>query len=153
MTTLTSMAQEGKATTMKKTFHRTTSISQTIQADAATIWSLLTTSADFLRWNSTIVSLEGEIKKGEKIKLVSTLDPERSFKLSIKEFIPNQTLVWGDAMGSRTYTLEPKGDATLFTMSEKIGGPIFPLFANKIPSFDASFEQFVADLKKEAEAN
>ena len=37
-------------------------------------------------------------------------------------------------------------------MSEKIGGPIFPLFSKYIPSFDNAFEQFAADLKKEAEA-
>jgi hypothetical protein len=37
-------------------------------------------------------------------------------------------------------------------MTEKIGGPIFPLFARMIPSFDQSFEQYAKDLKKEAEA-
>jgi hypothetical protein len=37
-------------------------------------------------------------------------------------------------------------------MTEKIGGPLFPLFASSIPSFDASFERFAADLKREAEA-
>jgi hypothetical protein len=36
-------------------------------------------------------------------------------------------------------------------MTEKIGGSIFPLFARFIPPFDVSFEQFAADLKKEAE--
>lgn len=36
-------------------------------------------------------------------------------------------------------------------MTEKIGGPIYPLFAKMIPSFDQSFEQYVKDLKKEAE--
>jgi hypothetical protein len=36
-------------------------------------------------------------------------------------------------------------------MAEKIGGPVFPLFANKIPSFDASFTRFAADLKAAAE--
>ena len=36
-------------------------------------------------------------------------------------------------------------------MVEKIGGLMFPLFASQIPSFDESFEQFTADLKKEAE--
>jgi len=65
--------------------------------------------------------------------------------------IADQKLVWGDAMGNRIYSLEKKGNATQFTMNEKIGGLMFPLFANKIPSFDESFEQFTADLKKEAE--
>jgi hypothetical protein len=47
---------------------------------------------------------------------------------------------------------DKKGTASIFTMTEKIGGVMFPLFANKIPPFDQSFEQFTADLKKEAEA-
>lgn len=151
MTTHASMAQNGKATTEKKTFSRRTSISQTIQSDPAIIWALLTNAADYSRWNSTILSIEGEINPGERIKLKSTLDSNRTFNLKVKTFLPERKLVCGDAMGERTYTLELVGDSTLFTMTEKIGGPIFPLFANKIPSFDASFEQFTADLKKEAE--
>ena len=151
MTTLSIMAQNGTATTIKKTFNRTTSISQTINAEPATIWQLLTNSADFPKWNSTVVSIEGKIEKGEKIKLKSTLDPSRTFKLKVKEMEPNQKLVWGDAMGKRTYILKKEGGGTTFTMTEKIGGFMFPLFANKIPSFDESFEQFTADLKKEAE--
>ena len=146
------MGQNGKASTVKKTFNRTTSISQTIAAEPTVIWNLLTDASNFANWNSTIVSLEGEIKEGSKIKLKSTLDPKRTFKLKVKEMIPNQRLVWGDGMGKRTYTLEAQGDITLFTMTEKIGGFMFPLFANKIPSFDESFEQFTSDLKKVAEA-
>ncbi len=151
MTSLSTMAQDGKATTVKKTFKRTTTISQNIDADASIIWALLTNSNDYPRWNSTIISIEGEIQKGEKIKLKSTLDPNRTFKLKVKEMINGQKLVWGDAMGKRSYTLQKGGDGTLFTMTEKIGGIMFPLFAKKIPSFDESFEQFTADLKKEAE--
>lgn len=151
MTNFSMNAQEGKATTIKKTFSRTTTISQTINADVATIWKLLTNAGDYARWNSTIVSVEGNIQKGEKIRLKSTLDPSRTFKLKVKEMVSQQKLIWGDAMGERTYTLEKNGKETLFTMTEKIGGLMFPLFANKIPSFDESFEQFTADLKKEAE--
>lgn len=141
------------AKTERKTFSRTTTVSATIQADAAIVWALLTNAADFSRWNSTVVSIEGDIAPGEKIKLKSTLDPKRTFKLKVKKFAPEKELVWGDAMGKRRYTLVPNANGTLtFTMTEKIGGPIFPLFAKKIPSFDASFNQFAADLKKEAEA-
>lgn len=147
------MAQNGKATTIKNTFNRTTTISQEINADAAIVWALLTNANDYARWNSTVISIEGNIEQGEKIKLKSTLDPSRTFKLKVKEMISEQKLAWGDAMGTRSYTLEKSGDnKVLFTMSEKIGGLMFPLFASKIPSFDESFEQFTADLKKEAEA-
>ncbi|WP_284977587.1 hypothetical protein [Arthrobacter sp. fls2-241-R2A-200] len=84
---------------------------------------------------------------------MSTLDPSRTFKLKIKEFEPPHRLVWGDALGARVYTLtETNGGQTMFDMTERIAGPVFPLFANKIPSFDASFEQFAADLKAAAEA-
>lgn len=152
MTNTNTMAQNGKATTIKKTFSRTTSISQLIDADAKTIWDALVNASDYPNWNSTVISIEGNIAEGEKIKLKSTLDPSRTFKLKVKEFIPQEKLVWGDAMGKRTYTLTRKGQATVFSMTEKIGGLMFPLFASKIPSFDESFEQFVADLKKKAES-
>lgn len=152
MTSLSTTAQKGIAKTVKKTFNRTTTISQYIDADPTVIWSLLTNASDFSRWNSTIISIEGDISKGEKIKLKSTLDEKRTFKLKIKEFEPNERMVWGDAMGNRTYSLKKEGNKILFSMTEKIGGLMFPLFASKIPSFDNSFEQFTADLKKEAES-
>lgn len=141
----------GVAHTEKKIFSRTTSISQMIQADASVIWSILTKASDYPRWNSTIVSLEGEIVDGGKIQLVSTLDPKRTFKLKVKELIAEKRLVWGDAMGQRQFILENTNEGVLFTMSEKIGGPLFPLFARLIPSFDESFEQFANDLKRESE--
>ena len=153
MSTFTTMAQNGTATTEKKTFSRTTTITQTINAEPAVVWSLLTNAKEYPSWNSTVISIDGEIQNGEKIKLKSTLDPSRTFKLKVKEFIPEQTLVWGDAMGKREYSLQKTAEGTQFTMTEKIGGFMFPLFANKIPSFDKSFEDATADLKKAAESN
>ena len=71
----------------------------------------------------------------------------------MKEFKPETRLAWGDAMGTRLYTLDRKAnDTVVFFMHEKIGGPLFPLFAKMIPPFDKSFEQFAADLKKESES-
>ncbi|MEL6972520.1 MAG: SRPBCC domain-containing protein [Bacteroidota bacterium] len=152
MSTITSNAQDGKASTTKKTFSRTTSISIQIAAEPTTVWALLTDAEDFPNWNSTVTALDGTIATGEKIQLKSTLAPDRTFKLKVKEMVPNQLMVWGDAMGKRTYTLESTDGGTLFTMSEKIGGPLFPLFAGQIPDFDETFEQFAADLKNAAEA-
>ena len=129
----------GKAKTEKRVFSRTTSITQSIQAEASTIWKLLTDASDFARWNSTVISIEGKIEEGEKIVLKSTLDPNRKFKLKVKEMKEPLQMVWGDGMGNRTYTLSAKGDVPIFYMTEKIGGPLFPLFARMIPSFDESF--------------
>ena len=101
---MTTAASNGKAVTTKKTFSRETAVSIDIQADKSIIWTLLTNANDFPRWNSTVISLEGAIAKGEKIKLRAKLDPKREFKLSVKEFDPESKLVWGDAMGNRVYT-------------------------------------------------
>lgn len=146
-------AREGKAITTRSTFSRETSVSTTIHADPAIVWALLTRASDFPRWNSTVTSLNGEIREGETIELKSILDDKRIFKLKIREFVPEKRLVWGDNQGSRVYTLDQgAGNSVLFRMSEKISGPLFPLFARYIPPFDGSFERFAADLKKEAES-
>lgn len=142
----------GPATTIKKFFSRQTSVAIDIAASPEKIWKLLTHADAFASWNRTIVELTGKIAPGGTIVLRSTLAPERKFKLKIKEFEPNKRLSWGDAMGTRVFTLSPTpGGETRFSMSETIGGPIYPLFARLIPSFDDSFDQFAADLKKAAE--
>jgi len=147
------MGQNGKATTEKTTFGRTTSVSTNIKADPAIVWKLLTSASDYTRWNSTVVSIAGEIIAGGSIKLVSKLAPKRTFSLKVKEFVPEKMLVWGDMQGARIYEINRVGDGTVsFSMKEKIGGIMFPFYAKYIPSFDQSFEQFAADLKKEAEA-
>ncbi len=148
----TTMAQNGKATTVKTTFSRETSVSIEIKADPAILWALLTKASDYPRWNSTVTSIEGNIALGEKIKLKSILDAKRTFKLKIKEFEPEKRLVWGDGQGNRVYTITNKGNGiVLFSMTEKIGGFMFPMYAKHIPPFDKSFEQFASDLKKESE--
>jgi uncharacterized protein YndB with AHSA1/START domain len=142
----------GKALTVKKVFSRETSIHIDINAAASAIWNLLINAANYPNWSSTVISIEGKIAPGEKIKLKSTLDPKRIFTLKVKEFDAEKRLAWGDAMGTRVYTLTKNSNgAVSFYMNEKIGGPLFPLFARMIPAFDAAFEQFAADLKKAAE--
>jgi hypothetical protein len=150
---MTDVTSNGKAVTTKRIFSRETAVSIDIQADKSIIWALLTNISDIHRWNSTIISIDGNISKGEKIRLKSKLDPNREFKLMVKEILSESHMVWGDAMGKRIYSLKTIGNnLTNFSMVEKIGGPLFPLFAKMIPSFDAVFEQYVLDLKNEAEA-
>ncbi|MGZ3931596.1 MAG: SRPBCC family protein [Bacteroidia bacterium] len=150
--TTASMAQQPKASTTRTTFHRETSVSIEIKADPAIIWALLTKAPDYPRWNSTVVSIEGTIAPGETIRLKSTLDPKRTFKLKVKEFEPEKKLAWGDGQGRRVYTIsKAENGAVLFSMTERIGGLMFPMYAKMIPPFDESFNRFAADLKKEAE--
>lgn len=145
-------AQPTPARTTRTLFHRETAVSTLIRASSSTVWALLTSAADYPRWNSVVTSIEGRIAPGERIVLRSTLDAKRAFTLRIVEFTPTTRLVWGDGKGQRTYEITDNGDSTVtFRMHERIGGLMFPLYASAIPSFDASFDAFAADLKKAAE--
>ncbi len=154
---ISSHAQDGKAETIKKTFSRSTSVSIKIEADKSIIWTLLSQAHDFPRWNSTILSMEGKIEEGEKIKLKSTLDSSRTFSLKVKSMDTEKQMIWSDGFapffkGVRTYSIVENVDGSCtFTMHEKLKGITFPMAASSIPSFDQSFEQFAADLKLEAE--
>ena len=140
-----------KAHTIKKLFSRETTVSTLINATPEKIWQILVNVSNYKKWNSTIVSIEGEIKAGGEIKIVPAINPNRTFKLKIKAFEPYTKMVSGDAMGSRTFLLEKVSGGTLFTMTEKIGSPLFPLFEKMIPPFDEAFDAYARDLKTEAE--
>lgn len=155
LATKVSLAQTGEAQTIKTKFSRETTVSILINAQDSTIWGLLTNANGYPSWNSTIISITGEIVLGNKITLISTLDEKRAFTLKVKTFEVNKKMVWKDGTGLRTYTLSKnEKDLTVFTMVEKIGGGImYPMYAKMIPSFDESFSQFAKDLKKAAELN
>lgn len=135
------MTKEGKASTIKTTFSRETSVSIPIHASPSIVWRLLTTASDYPRWNSTVISIEGNIQQRQTIRLKSKLYPKREFKLTVREFEPEQRLVWGDGKGMRVFSIVSHGQGALsFSMTEKIGGLMFPLYAKYIPPFDESFE-------------
>ncbi|OGT59505.1 MAG: polyketide cyclase/dehydrase [Gammaproteobacteria bacterium RIFCSPHIGHO2_12_FULL_63_22] len=142
----------GQANTVKQFFSRRTRVAIDIDAPAEKIWGLLVDSDSYPSWNSTVLELSGRIALGERIRLRSSLAPTRTFKLKVKVFEGSSRLCWGDAMGTRVFDLKANArGGTCFTMSETIGGPLFPLFERMIPSFDESFGQFARDLKAAAE--
>ncbi len=140
-----------KAHTTKKLFSRETTVSTLINTEPEKIWNILVDVGNYKNWNSTIISIEGEIKAGGEIKIVPAINPNRTFKLKIKAFEPYTKMVSGDAIGSRIFLLEKVSEVTQFTMTEKIGGPLFPLFAKMIPPFDDAFDAYARDLKTVAE--
>ncbi|WP_203580869.1 SRPBCC family protein [Microbacterium hibisci] len=144
-------ATDGVASTTRTTFSRSTRIAQHIGADAAAVWRLLATAEEYPTWSSTTVSLEGQIVLGSTIKLVSTLDPTRTFKLKVTEFEPNTRLTFANAMFARTCSLSSGAEGTRVEIVERIGGPLYPLVARRIPPLERNFERFTADLKKAAE--
>lgn len=135
----------------------TYTVTRTIGADPDTVWRLLTDAAGYTSWNPTIVSLEGSIAQGERIRLVSTVNPKRAFKLNVTEMNPPMRMVWADGMplglfkGVRTFTLSPTSGGTEFTMEEVYSGLLEPLISRSIPDMTDSFEAFADGLKQAAE--
>ena len=146
----------GRASKTKSAFRMEYSAGINIKAKPDRVWALMTKAGDFPRWNSTVKSIEGMIALGETIKLVATISPTRTFNLKVVEFVPQKMMVWsdGNAMfkGVRTYTLNPKTDgSTDFTMAEVYTGLMLPMIAGSLPDFRPTFEQYLSDLKREAE--
>ena len=134
------------------------SVQRTISATPARIWGLLTDAAGYPGWNPTVISLDGRIAAGEKIKLTSTVNPKRAFSLAVSEVEPERQMVWSSGMplglfkGVRTLSLRPLDSGrTEFAMEEVYSGPLAPLITKSIPDLTASFGQFADGLKSAAE--
>ena len=146
-----------KASTARTTFRLEVAVAIDIDAPRERIWGLITDASRIPEWNSTITSLSGSIKEGEKIELKSTLDPSRTFKLKVSDVVANEQMKWSDGFapmfrGVRTYRLEDLGGGrTRFSMSEVLSGLMLPMIAGSLPDFAPSFEAWAADLKREAE--
>lgn len=147
---------DNKATSSATTFRMETEVAININASADKIMSLLTNASDFAKWNSTVISVDGQIKQGEKIKLVSKLDPKRTFNLKVSEITPTK-MIWQDGFapmfsGVRTFSLTPKSDGTTdFSMVEVFKGIMLPMIKGSLPDFKPNFEQYALDLKTAAE--
>jgi hypothetical protein len=134
------------------------SVSRTIAADQERVWALLADAGSWTEWNPTIISLEGTIAVGNKVKLVSTVNPKRAFKLAVTEMDEPRHMTWADGMplglfkGVRKYTLTPTDAGTVFTMEEVYSGLLEPLISKSIPDMSQSFEDFADGLKRAAEA-
>ena len=99
------LSADGVAKTVKSFFSRQTSVEIDIDAESAPVWALLADLEGWTRWSNTIIELRGKPALGERIQLRSSLAPERVFNLRVKTLEPGRKLVWGDALGSREYTL------------------------------------------------
>lgn len=136
-------------------FRRSVRVDVDVKATPEKIWSLLTNVADAPRWNSTITQIEGRVALGEQLTIKVPIST-RTFNVKVDVLDPHRRLVWSDGnavfRGVRTYTLTPHGGgSTAFSMEEVFTGFMLPLIGLSLPDFTPVFEQYAADLKKEAE--
>lgn len=127
-----------------------------IRARAGIIWSLLTNAKDFPRWNSTVTSLEGQIRQGEQLR-VRVPGTDRVFTPRVSGVVPDRRMTWTGGFspvfkGVRSFELRPRPDSsTDFVMEERFSGLMLPLVKRSMPDFGPVFERYASDLKHEAE--
>lgn len=146
-----------KAYSKKTIWSRTTTVAIKINASPDVIWSIMTDAEDFSRWNSTIISLKGNIVLGKQIKIKSNLNLEKKSVYKVSTFLKNNLLCWhyGHPLTFRSIIsfqlMATESGEVIFVMKEKLDGLLAPFILGYIPEFDATFDQFVLDLKNEAE--
>jgi hypothetical protein len=130
-----------------------------ISAPPERVWVLLVDLPSWRAWNPTIVSIEGDMTPGGTVRLVATVNPQRTFTVRVTEFVPFQRMAWASGMplglfrGVRTYALAPAagGEATDFTVAEAYAGPLAGMIGRSIPDLGPSFESSADALKSAAE--
>ena len=64
-----------------------------ISASPAKIWKLLTDAENFPRWNSTVTSVEGQIREGEQLRL-RVPGTERTFTPKVTGVVSCERMIW-----------------------------------------------------------
>jgi hypothetical protein len=124
------------------------------------VWAILVDGAHYPDWDSGVLSVDGRIAAGETIKVVSGVNPGRTFPVKVTTFEPARSMRWSGGMplglfkGVRTFTLTPAtGGTTRFHVREEYTGPLLPMMWRSMPDLSPSFAQFANGLKQRAEAS
>ena len=140
----------------RRVFSMTCGVALNIRAPAAAIWSLLTDAKGFPRWNSTVTSVEGQIREGERLRL-RVPGTDRTFTPRVSGIVPDERMTWTGGFspvfkGVRTFELRPRDDgSTDFMMEERFSGLMLPFVKASMPDFGPVFERYANDLMHEAE--
>lgn len=134
----------------------------TIHSDPAKVWAILTDFAKYPDWNPFIPSLQGEAKKGSKLK-VRILPPGAKgmvFTPKVLSAEPHKELRWlghllfpGLFDGEHAFELVAQADGTtLFKHSERFKGILVGLFKKQLLNNTLKgFEAMNQKLKERAE--
>jgi len=129
----------------------------TIKAPRAKIMAILTDADAYPSWNTGITKLEGTIAVGSKLKIWTTISPDRAFPAKVAAIDPDK-MVWsfsaplGVFKGERTFTLTETDGGIEFHTREVFGGWLSGPITRKMPDLQPSFDAWARDLKARAEA-
>jgi uncharacterized protein YndB with AHSA1/START domain len=69
-----------------------------IEASPAAVWAVLLDAAHYPDWDSGVVRVDGQIAPGSKITVVSAVNPERAFPVTVAELTSERRMVWRGGM-------------------------------------------------------
>jgi len=147
---------EPQITKTKSAFSLSCRVEVSIAAKPERIWDLLTDARRFPVWNSTVTSVEGDIREGGQLRL-RVPGSDRTFTPRVSDVVRNERMTWTGGFapmfkGVRTFGLKPRNDgSTDFTMQERFTGIMLPLVKGSLPDFGPVFERYANDLKRAAE--
>ena len=147
---------EPKVTQTRGVFSMVCGVDVNIRARAEAIWAILTDAKAFPDWNSTVTSVEGQIREGETLRL-RVPGTDRTFSPKVSGVVPCERMTWTGGFspvfkGVRTFELRPRNDgSTDFAMTERFWGLMLPMLKGSLPDFGPVFERYASDLKHEAE--
>jgi hypothetical protein len=131
-----------------------------IDASRITVWDVLADVDKWPEWDSGVLSIDGSLVLGGKLKTVGEADPKRTFTVKVDELDPPNRMVWKGGMplglfsGVRTYELSssgPEDTSTRFEMVEEFSGPLLGLIKRSMPDLQPFFDKFAAGLKAQVE--
>jgi hypothetical protein len=139
-------------------------ISSAIDIDAPIerVWSVLTTVAAYPEWNPFVTSLEGEVRRGAKLR-ARIVPPGRkamTFRPTVTAADAPNRFSWLGRLvlprvfdGEHIHELEPLGDGrTRYTQREVFRGILVPFTGGVLRATEAGFRAMNEALKARAEA-
>jgi len=135
---------------------KTFEVRRQIAARPEVVWAILSNPQVLVAGGLGLISLEGQIAPGNKLRLVSQTAPERTFVLTVQAFETPRRMVWASGLplvfnGTRSFTLTTAGDGTAFHMAEVCRGLMLPVIWGSLPDMQPGFELFGDGLKRLAE--
>ena len=130
-----------------------------IDTNPEKVWKILTNLSEYPNWNPFIKKLEGNLKIGEKLKVI--IQPENSSKMifnpRVLEYKEGKTLKWkgkfiinGLFDGTHSFELiDNKNGTTTFIQSEIFKGILVNFF--NLDNTKKGFEKMNAELKTQSE--
>lgn len=132
-----------------------------INAEAATVWSVLQDLDRFAEWNPFMVKATGALKVGERPTITMALEGAKpmTFSPTVKELVENGKVRWlgkvgpgGLFNGEHTLSIEPReGGGVRFVNHERFSGILVPFMGKTLRKAEAAFEKMNAALKARAE--